>query len=416
MSTSDPVPTLRPGADAAPPVDVLPGGFGRSTLAVGPWSPSAVRGAGCRVWDQDGRELLDANGNFTTLVLGHAEPAVVAAAGEALAAGASFGLPHAAERRHAELLRERIPGVEQVRYANSGTEAVMLALRIARAHRGRDAVLVVRGAYHGTADPVLPAGGPRSSRGVPAAVREQTLVVDADDLDAIAAAVERHGERLAAILVDLLPNRAGLRPIGDEALALLERARAATGALLVVDEVVSFRLGPGGLAPLRGVRPDLVTLGKAIGGGLPVGAVAGPAAVMGELDPRRPDGLEHGGTMTANPVTMAAGIATLERFDAAAIARLDRLGERARTALAAAIAPHGWSVRGAGSLLRPFAPAGEDQRARQLAVWWAAYERGALLTPNALLALSTPMDEAVVDALVERVAAAVAAVATVGPC
>lgn len=391
---------------------LLPGGYGRSTLAVGPSSPNAVRGAGHRLWDDRGAELIDANNNFTTLIHGHADPSVTAHASRALADGASFGLPHASEVDHARRLVARFPGLDRVRYANSGTEAVMTAVRVARAHTGRDLVVVTDGAYHGLADAVLPSGGSRSIRGLGAGGLGDTLVVPIADPDALAAALDEHGPRIAAVLLDLLPNRAGLVPVADEVVAAVERARARFGTLLIVDEVVSFRLGWSGLAAVRGVRPDLVTVGKLIGGGLPVGAVVGRAEVMAALDPFNVNGIEHGGTMTANPVTMAAGIAALDRFDAPAVERLNALGDDLRAALAAAVADDGWTVRGSGSLVRPFPPEGEPAKERQLALWWAAYARGVLMTPNALLALSTPMDEAVVGQLTDRVAEAVHAVAT----
>lgn len=391
---------------------VLPGGYGRSTLAVGPWSPIAVRGEGYRLWDDRGAELIDANNNFTTLIHGHAEPTVTEQASRALADGASFGLPHASEVDHAQRLVARFPGLDQVRYANSGTEAVMTAVRVARAHTGRDLIVVTEGAYHGLADAVLPSGGLRSLRGLGAGGLGDTLVLPIADADALAAALDEHGPRIAAVLLDLLPNRAGLEPVSDEVVAAVERARARFGTLLIVDEVVSFRLGWSGLAAARGVRPDLVTVGKLIGGGLPVGAVVGRAEVMSALDPFNARGIEHGGTMTANPVTMAAGIAALDRFDAAAVERLNGLGDRLRAALADAVQADGWTVRGSGSLVRPFPPEGTPAKQQQLALWWAAYERGVLMTPNALLALSTPMDEAVIGQLTDRVADAVRAVAT----
>jgi glutamate-1-semialdehyde 2,1-aminomutase len=390
---------------------VLPGGFGRSSLAVGPWSPVAVRGEGHRVWDDRGRCLIDANNNFTTLVHGHAHPAIVDAVERAVRTGASFGLPTFSEARHAQALVERIPSVDQVRYANSGTEAVMTALRLARAHTGRDLVVVVRGAYHGTSDAVLVAGGPKGRRGVPRAVQQDTLLVAVDDVAALEAAVRAHADSVAAILLDLLPNRAGLHPVGDEYVAAVESLRRECGCVLIVDEVVSFRLAWGGLAAARGIEPDLITLGKAIGGGLPVGAVAGRAGIMAALDPFDPAAIEHGGTMTANPVTLDAGLAALELLDRAAVERINGLGDRARRALGEEIGPLGWEVRGQGSLLRPF-PVGQPERERelQLQLWWQAIDRGLLLTSNGLVALSTAMDERVVDEVVERLAAALRAV------
>lgn len=392
---------------------VLPGGYGRATFLVGTGSPYAVRGEGCRVWDDTGRVLLDLNNNFTTLIHGHGDPATVAAATEATARGCSFGLPNEHELRHAETLLERLPHADLVRYANSGTEAVMLALRLARAHTGRSRTILIRRAYHGTSDAVLPAGDARSLRGVPPAVADETTVLPLNDVAALEQAIEREGARVAAVAIDLLANRGGLvaaEPAYVEALAGHCRAH---GIVLIVDEVISFRLGWAGRAAAYGVAPDLVVLGKLIGGGFPVGAVAGRAELMEELDPARPDGLEHGGTFSGNPVTMAAGVAALERWDRPAIERLNALGETMRATLAGRVAPLGWELRGAGSLLRPWpsaAPAaahGELQRA----LWWAAYGRGVLLNPTGLAALSTALDDEAVAQATQALAAAIADVA-----
>ena len=217
-------------------------------------------------------------------------------------------------------------------------------------------------------------------------------------------------ERFAALVLDFLPNRAGLIPLTPDYVARAVALCREHGILLIADEVISLRLRLRGLAADYGVVPDLVVLGKLIGGGHPVGAVAGPAAVMGELDPSTEHGLEHGGTFSANPVTMEAGLATLELLDEPAIDRLNALGDDARMALAAKVAPLGWEVRGTGSMIRLDPAALPDPPALARALWWEAYDRGVLLVPNGLATLSTPMDEGVVTVAVERVAAAVAAV------
>jgi glutamate-1-semialdehyde 2,1-aminomutase len=391
---------------------VLPGGYGRSSLVVGPRSPYADRADGCIVWDDRGRKLIDLNNNFTALIHGHAHPLIVGAAAKALTTGSSFGLPTEHEEQHARLLLERLPSADQVRYANSGTEAVMTALRIARARTGRPRCALVRGAYHGTADAVLGAGGPRSQRGVPASVLADTTPIALNDERGLESTVGREPEAYAAVLIDLFPNRAGLLPASESYVEMLRELCDRHDILLIVDEVVSLRLVWEGLASAYGLEPDLVVLGKMIGGGFPVGAVAGPADVMAELDPLQERGLEHGGTFTANPVTMSAGVAALQLFDIAALQRLNGLGEAARSELAGRVEPLGWEIRGRGSMLRPFAIEEDERQAElQLRLWWAAYERGLLLTPNALATLSTPMDDAVVDHVVSELAAAVAEVA-----
>jgi len=391
---------------------LLPGGIGRSTLSVGESTPHVVRGAGYRLWDDRGRELIDANNNFTVAVHGHAHPEIVEAAERALCAGACFGLPNLYEWDHAELMLERFPELDQVRYTNSGTEAVMTALRVARASTGRDACIVVQDGYHGTSDVALCAGGDRYTRGVPQSVINDVTVVPINDTAALQEAVESHPARYAAVLVDLLPNRAGLISLTDEFVALARQLTATHGIVLIVDEVISLRLGPRGLSGQYDITPDLVTVGKIIGGGFPIGAVIGREEIMRELAVTSPNFLEHGGTFSGNPVSMSAGAVSLRLLTADAITRLNNLGDEARRAVEARVAYAGWEVRGRGSLFRPFprdAVHLEGELRKRL--WWAAYDRGLLLTQANCVALSTPMSVDVVDDLADRLADAVLAVA-----
>ena len=364
----------------------LPGGNTRSTVFVPPDPPYAVRGEGCRVTDADGHTVIDLQANMSALVHGHGHPRVL----EALTTGArelvSVGLPTESEVALAGHLVRRIAALERVRFANSGTEAVMAALRLARAYTGRPAVLRFTGCYHGAYDGVL-----SSPRGVPPGLAADTVLVDYGDIAALERAVAEHGSRLACVLVDLMPNRAGLRPATPEFAAAVHAAARDAGALLVVDEVITFRLEHGGLESAYDIRPDLVTLGKAIGGGLPVGAFGGREDVMALFDPHAPDPLEHGGTFTANPPTMRAGLASLELLDAGEIARINALGDRLRAGLAAL----GHTVNGRGSLTRVIA--GDED-----ALWWRLYRAGVLIGRHGLLCVSTPMDEAVIDEVLER--------------
>jgi glutamate-1-semialdehyde 2,1-aminomutase len=362
----------------------LPGGNTRSTVFVPPDPPYAVRGEGCRVTDADGHTVIDLQANMSALVHGHAHPRVL----EALVAGArelvSVGLPTESEVALAAHLVDRVAAVERVRFANSGTEAVMAALRLARAFTGRPAVLRFAGCYHGAYDGVLD-----SPRGVPPGLTADTVLVDYGDVAGLERAVAEHGERLACVLVDLMPNRAGLRPATPDFAAAVARAAHDAGALLVVDEVITFRLEQGGLQSAYDVRPDLVTLGKAIGGGLPVGAFGGRADVMALFDPQGPDPLEHGGTFTANPPTMRAGLAALELLTEAEIARINALGDRLRAGVAAL----GLEVRGRGSLSRVTL---DDP------LWWRLYRAGVLVGRHGLMCVCTPMDDAAVDEALER--------------
>jgi glutamate-1-semialdehyde 2,1-aminomutase len=392
---------------------LLPGGIGRTSLAVGAPTPHVIRGDGYRIWDDTGRELIDTSNNFSVSIHGHAHPEISAAAERALRGGASFGLPNLYEWEHAELILARFPALDQVRYTNSGTEAVMTAIRVARASTGRDGVIVVQDGYHGSSDVALCASSGRYRRGVPDGVAEDVTVVPLNDATRLREAIERDPGRHAAVLIDLLPNRAGLVSLSDEFVALARELTTRHGIVLIVDEVISLRLGPHGLSGEYSVTPDLVTVGKIVGGGFPVGAVIGREEVMRELSVDYPTTyLDHGGTFSGNPVSMAAGTVSLRLLTEEAIARLNELGDTARTAVQARVADAGWEVRGRGSLLRPI-PQGavrinDDLRCR---LWWAAHDRGLLITPANMISLSTPMTEAVVADIADRLADAVLEVA-----
>ncbi|MBS1843832.1 MAG: aminotransferase class III-fold pyridoxal phosphate-dependent enzyme [Actinobacteria bacterium] len=391
---------------------LLPGGFGRSTLSMGDSTPFVARGEGYRIWDNSGRELIDANNNFTVAVHGHAHPEIIEAAEGALRNGSSFGLPNPYEWDHAEVLLERLPWLDQVRYVNSGTEAVMTAIRVARAATGRDGTIMLKGSYHGTSDTALVAGGGNYLRGVPQGVIDDVTVLPLNDIDALREAVERDPERYATLVMDLLPNRAGLVSITPEFAAAARELTAAHEIALIFDEVISFRLGYNGLGAVYGIEPDMVTLGKVVGGGFPVGAVVGREELMRELSVEVPKFLEHGGTFSGNPVSMAAGAASLQLLDAASIDRLNSLGDQVRGSIEARVAPVGWEVRGRGSIFRPFVKGAERMDADlQRRLWWAAYERGVLLMQTNCAALSTPMTDEVVVDLGDRLTAAVLEVA-----
>jgi glutamate-1-semialdehyde 2,1-aminomutase len=365
----------------------LPGGGSRSTLFVAPHPPYARRGAGWRLWDVDGNELIDLHGNYASLVHGHAFAPAVRAAGEALAEGSAFGLPTASEIELAECLAGRLAGVEQWRFAGSGTEAVMMAVRAARAATGRAGVLRFEGCYHGSWDTVVQPG----ARGVPAAAQHGVLSLPVGDEHAFDEALQEHGERLACVLLDLMPNRAGLRPADPAFVALVREQTARRGIVLIVDEVITFRLAVGGMQETYGICGDLVVLGKLVGGGLPIGAIGGRADLMSLFDPSRSDAVAHGGTFSANPVSMRAGRAALVALDADAIARINGLGEQLREGLRA----RGYRVAGRGSLLKV-------QARDPVELWWRLYDEGVLIAPGGLLCISTPMDEV----LIERVLAA----------
>lgn len=317
---------------------VTPGGVHspvRAFRAVGGQPFFTRRAAGAHLEDVDGRRLLDFCMAFGPLPLGHAHPAVMQAAMQALADGWSYGTAEPYSLELAELIAGRIPWVENVRFVNSGTEAVMAALRLARGATGRHRLLKFAGCYHGHADAMLiragsglAAAGVADSAGVPPAVAADTLVAELDDAAGLEAVFARHGHEIAAVIIEPLPANHGLLPQRPAFLAGLRELCRRHGALLIFDEVISgFRLAFGGFSEISGVAPDLVTWGKVIGGGFPIGAVAGARDLMCHFAPEGP--VYQAGTLSANPLAMRAGLATLRELLAAdAWRRLEQLGAR----------------------------------------------------------------------------------------
>ncbi|MGF9649164.1 aminotransferase class III-fold pyridoxal phosphate-dependent enzyme [Pseudarthrobacter oxydans] len=383
---------------------LLPGAVGRDTFHVNGPTPCAVRGEGFLIIDENGHELIDGNGNHTSLVHGNAHPEIVEAAERAIRDGSCWGVPNQLEWSHAELLLAKFPHMDQVRYANSGTEAVMTALRVARAVTGRDKILMLAGAYHGSSDSALVAGGPKYTRGIPEATVQAVQTVPINDQGALQQAVEADPDGFAAIIIDAMPNRAGLVSVSKDYLAAARSLATKHGIVLILDEVISLRLGPGGISGHLGVAPDLITSAKYIGGGFPVGAVLGIAELMGNLDPNHDRPLPNAGTFTGNPVSMAAGAKAIELLTGSEIERINALGDLARDIVSPLIAPYGWEMRGFGSLLRPYPKEGTPAAFQQRSIWVAAYQTGLLLTQTNLCALSTAMDESVVRDISSRLA------------
>jgi glutamate-1-semialdehyde 2,1-aminomutase len=299
----------------------FPGGVNspvRSFAAVGGTPRFFVRGQGARVYDADGREYVDYVGSWGALIAGHAHPAVVDAIERTARNGTSFGAPHPAELALAERILRAMPGIEMLRFVNSGTEAVMSAIRVARAWTGRDLILKFDGCYHGHADGMLVRSGSGaltlgipSSAGVPRATAALTLVAPYNDVDAVHRLFARHPDDIACVVLEPIAANMGLiLPRPDFLASVVEVARR-HGALVIFDEVITgFRVAPGGAQGRYGVRPDLTCLGKIIGGGLPVGAFGGRADVMQRVAPL--GDVYQAGTLSGNPVAMAAGAAQLD--------------------------------------------------------------------------------------------------------
>jgi glutamate-1-semialdehyde 2,1-aminomutase len=354
-------------------VKSLPGGITRSTVFVPPHPPYVAKGAGARITDIEGHVAIDANNNYTSLIHGHAHPEITAVAIEAVKSGSAFGLPTQAEIELAERLQSRT-NLEQWRFCNSGTEAVMMAIRCARAYTRRDIIVRFSGSYHGTSDSVVDVG----AAGIPAVQKECVTVLPQGDAVAFESTMDQIGSRVAAVLIDLMPNRAGLVPADPEFVSLVRRRTAEHGALMIVDEVITFRVAFGGMSTRYGLRPDIMTVGKIIGGGFPAGGIGGSADVLRSFQPLAQSPVGWGGTFSANPVTMRAGCVALDLFDQSAVSALNAAGDALRKRLN----DSGVAAAGSGSLLR-LPLKGND--------WWPLYDRGLLVGTNGLMALSTPM-------------------------
>jgi len=346
---------------------VTPGGVNspvRAWRAVGGVPLFIQRAQGGRVFDVDGRAYLDLVGSWGPLILGHAPPTVVAAITERVRLGTSFGAPTTGEIELARLLVDAVPGVDQVRLVSSGTEAVMSAVRLARAATGRELILKFAGCYHGHADAFLVRAGSGAltlgvpdSPGVPAAVATLTLTAEYNDVEGVRALLRRRGSEIAAVVVEPVAGNMGVVPPAPGFLEMLREETARVGAVLVFDEVITgFRVAWGGAQARYGVTPDLTCLGKIVGGGMPLAAFGGRRALMEQLSPAGP--VYQAGTLSGNPISVAAGLASLETLRSApgAYGRLEELGAAAERALLGALGATGvpGCVNRVGSMLTLF--------------------------------------------------------------
>jgi glutamate-1-semialdehyde 2,1-aminomutase len=299
----------------------IPGGVNspvRAFRAVGGRPFFAAKARGAHIWDVDGNKLIDYVGTWGPAILGHAHPKIISAVKTAADKGTSFGIPNPLEVKMAKLICDRIPSIQKVRMCNSGTEACMSAVRLARGFTNRDKIIKFDGCYHGHADSLLVKAGSGAltfgnpdSAGVPADFAKHTLVLPFNDVEAVKSAFAKNKNKIAAIIVEPVPGNAGLFLPGKNYLEFLRKITKANGALLIFDEVMTgFRLAKGGAQERFGISPDLTCLGKIIGGGLPVGAFGGRGEIMDCLAPLGP--VYQAGTLSGNPIAMAAGIATLK--------------------------------------------------------------------------------------------------------
>jgi glutamate-1-semialdehyde 2,1-aminomutase len=403
--------TRQSAARALAAAAVMPGGDTRAAAHHAPYPLTVARGEGPFLWDVDGHRYIDLLGNYTSLVHGNAYPPVVAALRAASALGTAWAARCDAQIELAEVLVQRVASVEQVRFTNSGTEATMLAMHIARAATGRRKILMARHGYHGSHEDteigLLGVGG------------HNTYLGEFGDAASFERVLSEHGNEIACVLLEPVMGSAGIVTAPPGFLPHVCSAAQAAGALFVLDEVISFRLATGGAQAQYAVSPDLTLFGKLIGGGLPVGAVGGRRDLLALTDPGR--GMMFvSGTFNGNPVTTAAGVVAVHELTAMRIDHMECLATRLRGGLLAAAAACGLpcSVTHAGSLLNVFftpePPAATIVRSdyeRICRFHLAALNRGLFFAPRGMMALSTGMTEALIDEVIERARAAMADVA-----
>lgn len=300
----------------------LPGGTTRTTTFFAPFPPVLAEGEGSEIVDIDGNRRVDYLNNYTSLILGHAHPKVLAEALSVASRGTAFSSPTEHEVRLAEILVERVASVDQIRFTNSGTEATMAALRLARAFTGRPTVARFEGGYHGTHD-YSATPGP----GVPAAVDDLVITLPFNDIEGCKAVLAEAADSLAAVIIEPVQGAGGVVAADQEFLDFLRDATRRIGALLVFDEIITFRLHTGGAQATYGIRSDLTTFGKIIGGGFPIGAFGGRKDLMALLHPTHGT-IRWGGTFNGNPVSAAAGIETLEALTPTVIEELNLNGQQ----------------------------------------------------------------------------------------
>jgi glutamate-1-semialdehyde 2,1-aminomutase len=404
--------------------EVLVDGNTRSIVFHAPHPVVIESGQGGEVVDADGHRYLDLLNNYTSLVHGNAHPELIGAAGSVMATGTVFPSPHELQARHASMLVERIAGAEAVRYTNSGTEAAMLAVRIARAATGRDVIAKARFGYHGGYDGLAPNTLDPLEPGMPHSARDTLDLFEFNDLVDLERVCRAVGDDLAAIVLEPVLGSGGAVPATAAFMTAARRVADELGALLILDEVQTFRLDPGGMQAVLGVRADLTVLGKLIGGGFPIGAVAGPRAILDVLSHASARLFKHAGTFNGNLVSMAAGIRAIELLTPDEIRRLNAGGEALATACAEGIASSGLpgTVTGYGSMFNVHLGAevttvtsGTDANAQDArlmeALHLALLNEGVFSAPRGFLNTSTALDDEDLEVVARRIKQALAAVA-----
>ena len=409
----------------------IPGGVNspvRSFRAVGGTPPFISRGQGARVWDVDGNEYIDYLGSWGPLVLGHSHPAVVDVLKKTAEGGTSFGAPVEQEVELAKLICNSLPSVDSVRLVSSGTEACMSAIRLARAYTGRDKIIKFAGCYHGHADGLLVKAGSGAlthgvptSAGVPESYASETLVADYNDIESVEKFFLANPTAIAAIIIEPVAGNMGVVPPAQGFLEALRKITQDNGALLIFDEVITgFRVGLNGAQGLFGVTPDITTMGKIIGGGLPVGAYGGRKDIMEMVAPLGP--MYQAGTLSGNPLAVGAGIATLTELQKpGTFERLDTLAQRLTEGVTAAFqkAEIPSTINRVGSMFTGFFNPGPvaglaDAEGSDTEMYGryfhAMQEQGVYIAPSQFEAgfVSTAHTEADIDVTITKVSAALA--------
>jgi len=388
----------------------MPGGDTRTSIWFEPYPFWIDKAEGCCFTDVDGNEYLDFHNCYTTMILGHANPKVVAAVREQAAKGTALGALIPTVVRWSELVCNMVDSVDKIRFCNSGTEAVMMGIRLARGLAGKDMLLKTDGCYHGSYDPVV---FPSAAAGISKGNQAESIIVPYNDKEAAGKAVAENKDRLAAVIVEGAMGAAGMIPPRDGYLEFLRQVTQENGILFILDEVISLRLAWGGVQSIYKIKPDLTTMAKIIGGGYPVGAIGGREDLMQMFSPdiRK---INHAGTLNANPITATAGLATMEQLNAEVVNYINKLGESFAEGVRAIFKRLNikGQVTGLGSLQNIHfhdQPVINGKTAREAnkdllhLYYLAMLERGCFSAARGLYVMSTPMTQKEIDTAVKTV-------------
>ncbi|MBW2180534.1 MAG: aspartate aminotransferase family protein [Deltaproteobacteria bacterium] len=330
-----------------PAREYMPGGDTRTTAHYAPYPAFMTRGEGCRLWDADGHEYIDFMNNFTSLILGHANPKVVSAVNEQISVGTAFAAPTESQVLLAKMIIDRVPSIEQIRFCSCGSEGTMMAARAARAFTGKQKIMKMEGGYNGNHDlgeisliPIPPDAGPIEEpntlppdKGIALSSVADVVTVPFNEPEITEKLIKKHKDEVCALLMEPMLGGLGMIPPKPDYLKAIRQMTEDNDILLILDEVITFRLAPGGIQEIFDIKPDLTAIGKIIGGGLPIGAYGGRREIMQLFNPETEGFMWHASTFSGNPLSMAAGIAAVEQLEPDVYDRLNTLGDRLRDGL-----------------------------------------------------------------------------------